>query len=72
MTTVHVWSCGQCGAHVRASVGTIAQAFAAHAAQCPALRRPRLRRAAARRGAGLPTSTPRPRPTPTTPQSKGA
>jgi hypothetical protein len=70
MSTGHVWSCGQCGAHVRASVGTIAQAFAAHAAQCPALRRPR--RAAARRGAGLPASAPRPRSTPTTPQSKGA
>jgi hypothetical protein len=72
MSPVHVWSCGQCGAHVKAIVGTIAQAFAAHAAQCPALRRPRPRRAAARRGAGLPASAPRPGPTPTTPQSKGA
>jgi len=51
MSPVHVWSCGQCGAHVRASVGTIAQAFAAHAEQCPALRRSRPRRAAARRRA---------------------
>ncbi len=44
MSTVHVWSCGRCGASVRARVGTIAQAFAAHAAQCPALRRSRPRR----------------------------
>jgi hypothetical protein len=47
MSTVHVWSCGKCGAPVPATVGTIVQAFAAHAEQCPALRRPR--RAAARR-----------------------
>jgi hypothetical protein len=51
MSTVHVWSCGQCGAPVRAIVGTIVQAFAAHAAQCPARRRPRPRRAATPRRA---------------------
>ena len=36
MSPVHVWSCGRCGALVTATVGTIVQAFAAHAAQCPA------------------------------------
>ncbi len=51
MSPLHVWSCGRCGASVRARVGTIAQAFAAHAAQCPALRRSRPRRVAARRRA---------------------
>jgi len=62
MSTLHVWSCGQCGAPVRARVGTIAQAFAAHAAQCPALRRARPRRAAARRRA--PRVAPAARPDP--------
>ena len=41
MNAVHVWSCGKCGALVRATVGTIVQALAGHAEQCPALRRPR-------------------------------
>jgi hypothetical protein len=48
MSPVHVWFCGRCGARVRATVGTIVQAFAAHAARCPARRRARPPRAAAR------------------------
>jgi hypothetical protein len=51
MSTVHVWSCGRCGARVQATVGTIVQAFAAHAAQCPSLPPPRPRRAVTRRRA---------------------
>jgi hypothetical protein len=55
---VHVWTCGQCGAPVRATVGAIVQAFAAHAAQCPT--RPRPRRAAARRRAPRSSAAARP------------
>ena len=62
MSPVHVWSCGQCGALVRATVGTIVQAFAAHAAQCPTLRRPRPRRADARRRAPRDGAAARPAP----------
>lgn len=47
MSTVHVWSCGQCGAPVTATVGTIVRTFAAHAEQCPALQRPAPRVSAA-------------------------
>jgi hypothetical protein len=60
MSPVHVWTCGQCGAPVRATVGTIVQAFAAHAAQCPPLRRSRPRRAAARRRAPRGSAAARP------------
>jgi len=49
MSQEHVWSCGQCGARVVATVGAIARAFKAHMVQCPALARQCLSAAARRR-----------------------
>ena len=62
MSPVHVWSCGRCGALVTATVGTIVQAFAAHAQQCPALRRSPPRRAATRCRASRGRAAARPAP----------
>ncbi len=49
MSQEHVWSCGQCGARVVATVGAIARAFKAHLLTCPALARRRTSPAARQR-----------------------
>jgi hypothetical protein len=41
MSQEHVWSCGQCGTRVGATVGAIARAFNAHLLTCPARARRR-------------------------------
>jgi hypothetical protein len=48
MSAAHVWTCGRCGTRVVAPVGAILTTFQAHAEQCPARARPRVRPPAVR------------------------